>query len=57
MLVAGDVLTATRVVESDEQREGRSGPMRIVTLVDEFVDQRGEPVLEQREVLIERGAA
>jgi len=57
VLVEGDVLTATRVVESDERREGKSGPMRFVTLSTRFVDQRGDLALVQREVLIERGAA
>jgi acyl dehydratase len=57
VLIEGDVLTATRVVESDEQREGKSGPMRFVTLGTRFVDQNGELALAQREVLIERGTA
>jgi acyl dehydratase len=57
VVVEGDTLTATRVVESDETRTGRSGPMRIVTLSTRFVDQRGETALVQREVLIERGVA
>jgi acyl dehydratase len=57
VLIEGDVLTATRVVESDEQREGKSGPMRFVTLSTRFVDQRGELALVQHEVLIERGTA
>ncbi len=52
--VEGDLLTATRTVESDERREGRSGPVRIVTLVTDFVDQRGELVVVQHEALIER---
>lgn len=56
-LVAGDALTATRRVEGDEHRSGRSGPMRLVTLATEFRDQDGAVVLVQREVLIERGAA
>jgi acyl dehydratase len=55
VLLEGDVLTATRVVESDENRVGKSGPMRVVTLVTRFVDQRGDLALVQREVLIERG--
>ena len=55
VLVAGDTLTASRVVESDESRVGKSGPMRIVTLRTDFVDQRGVVALVQREVLIERG--
>ena len=54
VLVAGDVLTATRTVESDETREGKSGSMRLVTLATRFVDQRGDLALIQREVLIER---
>jgi acyl dehydratase len=56
VLIEGDVLTATRVVESDEQREGKSGSMRFVTLSTRFVDERGELALVQREVLIERGS-
>jgi acyl dehydratase len=56
-LVAGDVLTATRRVETDESRIGRSGPMRLVTLVTEFVDAVGDIVVVQREVLIEREAS
>jgi acyl dehydratase len=55
-LLAGDRLTATRTVEIDESREGRSGRMRIVTLRTEFVDQAGDVALVQREVLIERGS-
>jgi hypothetical protein len=54
VLLEGDVLTATRVVESDENRVGKSGSMRVVTLVTRFVDQRGDLALVQREVLIER---
>jgi acyl dehydratase len=54
VLVAGDVVTARRVVESDEVRDGKSGPMRLVTLRTSFVDQHGELALVQREVLIER---
>jgi acyl dehydratase len=55
VLVEGDIVTASRVVESDENRVGKSGPMRVVTLVTRFVDQRGDLALVQREVLIERG--
>jgi acyl dehydratase len=54
-ILVGDELRAVRRVESDESRAGRSGPMRFVTLATEFTDQRGELVLVQREVLIERG--
>jgi acyl dehydratase len=57
VIVEGDVLTATRVVESDERRERKSGAMRFVTLATHFVDQRGELALVQREVLIERGGS
>ena len=56
-LLVGDELRAMRRVESDELRAGRSGPMRFVTLATEFTDQRGELVLVQREVLIERAVA
>ena len=56
-LLVGDELHAERRVEGDESKEGRSGPMRIVTLVTTFTDARGEVALTQRETLIERGAA
>jgi acyl dehydratase len=56
-LVVGDVLTATRRVLSDESRIGRSGPMRLVTLVTEFVDPEGAVALVQHEVLVEREAS
>lgn len=56
-LAADDTLTATRRIESDERREGTSGPMRFVTLVTDFVDAHGDVVLVQREVLIERGTS
>lgn len=55
-LVAGDELTAVRTVESDESTTGRSGPLRLVTLVTAFTDASGSVALVQREVLIERGA-
>jgi len=56
-LRAGDVLDAVRRVEGEERREGRSGTLRIVTLVTEFSDADGAVVVTQRETLIERGAA
>ncbi len=55
-LAAGDELTVTRRLESDEHRDGSSGSMRLVTLATEFADVAGDVVLVQREVLIERGA-
>lgn len=55
--LAGDHLTGTRRVVDDTIREGRSGgPMRLVTLETTWVDDTDEPVVVQREVLIERGA-
>jgi hypothetical protein len=56
-LRAGDVLDAVRRVESDERREGRSGPLRLVVLATEFTDQHGVVVVTQRETLVERGRA
>ncbi|AMM21860.1 acyl dehydratase [Frondihabitans sp. PAMC 28766] len=55
-LAAGDRLTATRRVLSDETREGASGTMRLVTLETEFTDQDGEVPVTFREVLIERAS-
>jgi hypothetical protein len=56
--VAGDRLTAVRSVVADETKEGkRGGRLRIVTLETDYLDQDGQCVLRQREVLIERGAA
>jgi acyl dehydratase len=55
-LVASDTLTGTRRVVADETRDGRTGgSLRLVTLETEFTDSRGEVVVTQREVLIERG--
>ncbi|UFS58137.1 FAS1-like dehydratase domain-containing protein [Subtercola endophyticus] len=56
-LVSGDRLVATRRVEADLVRESKRGPLRLVTLATEFVDQGGETALVQREVLIERPSA
>lgn len=56
-LLAGDELHAERRVESDERKEGRSGPMRIVTLVTTFTDSSGSIAAVQRETLIERAAS
>ncbi|RFA10494.1 acyl dehydratase [Subtercola boreus] len=56
-LIAGDRLVATRRVEADTVREGRTGAMRFVTLATSFTDAAGETALVQREVLIERPAS
>ncbi|WOC13230.1 FAS1-like dehydratase domain-containing protein [Gordonia sp. MP11Mi] len=56
-LVAGDQLTGTRCVLSDERKRGkRGGLMRLVTLETAWVDSAGQAAVTQREVLIERGA-
>ena len=55
--VVGDRLTGTRRVAGDTTKAGkRGGVMRLVTLETEWVDQAGDTVVTQREVLIERGA-
>jgi acyl dehydratase len=55
-LVSGDELRGRRRVIGDEQREGkRGGSMRLVTLETEYLDASGAPVVQVREVLIERG--
>lgn len=56
-LVAGDVIEGIRRVVADETRDGRGGTLRMVTLETDFVDQRGDVAVTQREVLIERGRA
>ena len=56
-LLVGDHVTGTRRVVADTTREGkRGGMMRLVTLQTDWVDQHGETVIIQREMLIERGA-
>ncbi|MGV9710991.1 FAS1-like dehydratase domain-containing protein [Gordonia sp. NPDC003424] len=56
-LVVGDRLTGTRRVVDDTTRDGkRGGTMRLVTLETSWVDDAGDTVVTQREVLIERGA-
>ncbi|GAC84665.1 hypothetical protein GP2_024_00920 [Gordonia paraffinivorans NBRC 108238] len=56
-LVAGDQLTGTRRVVSDERKDGkRGGTMRLVTLETVWADPAGQAAVTQREVLIERGA-
>jgi len=55
--VVGDRLTGTRRVADDLTKPGkRGGVMRLVTLETEWVDQAGDTVVTQREILIERGA-
>jgi len=55
-LTAGDSLRGRRRVVSDERREGkRSGQMRLITLATDYVDGRGDVVVRQSEVLVERG--
>jgi len=54
-LVAGDRLRATRTVASDETKTSRGGgTLRLVTLETVFMDDGGEAVARQREVLVER---
>lgn len=55
-LAAGDTLRGRRRVVGDERREGkRAGQMRLVTLATDYVDARGDVVMRQSEVLVERG--
>jgi acyl dehydratase len=55
-LAAGDRIVGTRRVVDDATKEGkRGGSMRLVTLETQWVDDSGNVVVTQREVLIERG--
>ncbi|TGD37022.1 FAS1-like dehydratase domain-containing protein [Brevibacterium aurantiacum] len=55
-LVAGDELTGTRVLVSDEAKTSRSGRrLRIITLNTDFRLANGTVAVSQRETLIERG--
>ncbi|WP_052067927.1 FAS1-like dehydratase domain-containing protein [Rhodococcoides fascians] len=55
-LAAGDRIVGTRRVVDDTTKHGkRGGAMRLVTLETQWVDESGDVVVTQREVLIERG--
>jgi len=52
----GEQLTARQRVESVKTREGkRGGTMTIVTLLTEFTNDNGTPVVRRRDALIESG--
>jgi acyl dehydratase len=54
----GDELVARRRVADIAKRAGkRGGDMTLVTFETEFVNQRGETVLRERDVIIETGGA
>ena len=55
-LVVGDHLVGTRRVVADDTREGSGGTLRLVTLETAWTDLRGQVVVTQREVLVERPA-
>ena len=48
----GDVITATMVLESLKEREGRMGPMLITEYRTEYVNQRGELAVTQHTTTI-----
>jgi acyl dehydratase len=52
--VAGDRITATRRVLTDERKQASRGALRILTLETEYTDDQGCVVLVQRDVVIER---
>ena len=52
--VAGDRITATRRVLTDERKQASRGALRILTLETEYTDDEGSVVLVQRDVVIER---
>lgn len=55
-LVAGDHMTATRRVLSDQEKRGSRGMLRILTLETEYQDLGGSVVLVQRDVVVERSS-
>ncbi|MBM6545422.1 MaoC family dehydratase N-terminal domain-containing protein [Janibacter sp. YIM B02568] len=54
-LVAGDRVNGRRVVVRDERRDGRTGPMRVITMETDWRDASGDLAVRQRETIIERG--
>lgn len=50
----GDIITAQRKVVRAQRREGKAGGMNILTLQTTYVNQRGEHVMNSRNVIIER---
>lgn len=56
-LVAGDELSATRVVVGDARKTGGSGPLRLITLETRVTEASGDLVATVVEVLIERACA
>jgi acyl dehydratase len=56
--LVGDVLEGRRVVTGVRTRDGREGgTMTMIDLETVWCDAAGEPVVTQRETLIERGAS
>jgi len=50
----GDVLTGITTIADGKTRQGSGGSMDIVTMETRYTNQRGEPVLKAREVVIVR---
>ena len=51
----GDSMNVTTKLESLVEREGRMGPMLIVTYLTEYANQRGEQAATQRNTVIRMG--
>lgn len=54
VMVVGDALVGTRRVIDDATKQGRNGPIRILTLETQFVDRRDELVATETAVVIDR---
>lgn len=51
-ICAGDVLTAQPALGSIIEKQAASGPMQLLTLITSFSNQRGEPVAEERLLVV-----
>lgn len=51
---AGETVEASATIESVVERQGREGPMLLVTTVTEYRNDRGEPKREERWTIVHR---
>jgi len=53
-IIPGDTISITTSVENIVEKAGKKENMKIITLADEFVNQKGEKVLIGKSTIIER---